>query len=435
VTSTNAPSTGTTATDATRANAPTARRDFGLLWTGQSLSLFGDQFMVLALPLLAVGVLGTSAAQAALLPFALFLPFLPLGLPAGAIVDRVPRRTTMLVCDGLQVVSFGAIWLLAAIHALSFLVLFLLVLLSGCAVVFFQVAYTSYLPELYRNADDLHRGNARLALSESTSRLVGPMVAGPVIRALGTVGAVAANALSFIASVVTLATIRHREPERQTTRRESGWLRRDIAAGLRFVMHHPMLQPIILCGTTYVLFLSVVETSLVLYCRIVLGLAPQWIGIVVGAAAGGFPIGNMISPRLARIAGTPRTLFFSASVSVAGLVAMPALGSIGGAAGAAGLVVGSVVHSIGEGAYGPASLTLRQTVSPPELLGRVGSVQRFLMWGAVSVGSLLAAGAIAVVGLSGAMWIGAVGTVLCLPVLVRRGVRTAIFSRESVQAT
>jgi hypothetical protein len=61
------------------------RRDFRLLWTGQSLSLLGDQFMVVALPLLAVTTLGVSAAQAALLPFALKLPFLVLGLPAGAI--------------------------------------------------------------------------------------------------------------------------------------------------------------------------------------------------------------------------------------------------------------------------------------------------------------------------------------------------------------
>src|SRR5262245_32436156 len=75
-----------------RTDAPTARRDFGLLWAGQSLSLVGDQCMRVALPLLAVSVLGASAAQAALLPFALFVPFLLFGLPAGAIVDRLRRR-------------------------------------------------------------------------------------------------------------------------------------------------------------------------------------------------------------------------------------------------------------------------------------------------------------------------------------------------------
>lgn len=407
-------------------NSPTARRDFGLLWSGQTMSLFGDQFMVLALPLLAVTVLGVSAAKAALVSFALFFPFLPLGLPAGAIVDRLPRRGTMLVCSAVQVVTFGSIWLLAEAGALSFPMLIALVTASGCAVVFFQVAYTSYLPGLFGDPADLHRGNARLALSESTSLSLGPMAAGPVIAALGAVGAVAANALSFLGPVMTLLFIRHREPKREAQRREPGWLRRDIAAGLRFVSGHPMLQPIMLCGTTYVLFLSMVETSLVLYCKDVLGLSPAWIGIVVGAAAAGYPVGNMASTRMTARFGTPRTLLITASVSVAGIVAMPAFGSLGGVPGVVGLIGGSIVHCVGEGAYGPASLTLRQTESPRDLLGRVSSVQRFLMWGAVAVGSLLASGAIALIGLTGAVWIGALGTALCVPVLMRRGVRRAV---------
>ncbi len=402
------------------------RRDFGLLWAGQSLSLFGDQFMKLALPLVAVTALGVSPAQAALLPFALFLPFLPLGLPAGAIVDRLPRRTVMLVCDGVQAVAFGAVWVLLAAGLLTFPLLLGLVLLSGCAVVFFQVAYSSYLPTLIHDRERLHTGNARLSLSESAANAVGPMVAGPLIHALGVVGAIAANVVSFLASVLSLTLIRHREPVRQAAARERGWLRRDIVEGLRFVAGHPLLEPIISCGTTYVLFLSMVETSLVLYCRDVLGLSPQWIGVVLGAAAAGFPIGNLASARLVRRFGAPRTLVGAAALSVAGLLSMPVLGA---QVGAVGLVAGSIVHCVGEGAFGPTSLTVRHTAAPAELLGRVGSVHRFLIWGAMSLGALLAAAVTALAGLSAAVWIGAFGTALCLPALVRRGVRAAAFSR------
>lgn len=414
----------------------TTDRDFGLLWAGQSLSLFGDQFMTLALPLLAVTVLGASPAQAALLPFALFLPFLPLGLPAGAIVDRLPRRTVMLVCDGVQVLAFGAIWVLAALGGLTFPLLFALILVSGCAVVFFQVAYTSYLPSLYGEAEALHRGNTRLALSESVAKALGPMAAGPVITALGLVGAIAANMVSFAASLASVALIRHREEGATTpgsaaasgTGREPGWMRRDIAEGLRFALRHPILRPVLACGTVYVLFLSMVETSLVLYCRNILGLSPGWIGVVIGAAAAGYPIGNLLSTRLIRRLGSPRTLVLAASVSVLGIVAMPALGSLGGAPGAIGLVAGSIVHCVGEGAFGPTSITMRQVLTPAALLGRVGSVQRFLLWGAIALGSLLAAGATALGGLTAAVWIGALGTVLCLPALLQRGIRAAMTS-------
>ncbi|MEU7744708.1 MFS transporter [Nonomuraea sp. NPDC049158] len=408
----------------------TADRDFGLLWAGQSLSLFGDQFMTLALPLLAVTILGASPAQAALLPFALFVPFLPLGLPAGAIVDRLPRRTVMLVCDGVQVLAFGAIWVLAALGGLTFPLLFALILMSGCAVVFFQVAYTSYLPSLYDEADALHRGNTRLALSESAAKALGPMAAGPVIAVLGLVGAIAANMVSFAASLTSLALIRHREKGTAElgSGREPGWMRRDIAEGLRFALRHPVLRPVLACGTVYVLALSMVETSLVLYCRNVLGLSPGWIGVVIGAAAAGYPIGNLLSTRLIRRLGSPRTLVLAASVSVLGIVAMPALGSLGGTPGAIGLVAGSIVHCVGEGAFSPTSITMRQVLTPASLLGRVGSVQRFLLWGAIALGSLLAAAATALGGLAAAVWIGALGTVLCLPALLQRGIRAAMTS-------
>lgn len=402
-----------------------ARRDFGLLWAGQSLSLFGDQFMTLALPLMAVTMLGVSPAQAALLPFALFAPFLLLGLPAGAFVDRLPRRLTMIVCDAVQIITFGAIALLAYAGLLTFPLLFCLVLVSGCAVVFFQVAYSSYLPSLFSGAADIHRGNTRLALSESTAKAVGPMAAGPVIATVGVVGAVVANTLGFAASVLSLLLIRHKEEAPQAARRERGWLRRDIADGLRFAARHPLIEPVITCGTVYVLFLSMVETSLVLYARNELHLSTFGIGIVVGAAAAGFPIGNLVSSRLVRGLGTERALVVAATISVTGIVAMPAFGSLGGLAGAAGLVAGSVLHGVGEGAFGPTAATQRHTQTPGELLGRVSSVQRFLIWGSIAVGSLLAAGATAVAGLSGALWIGALGTVLCLPALFRRGIRAA----------
>src|SRR3712207_5916022 len=78
---------------------PTERRDFRLLWTGQSVSLFGDQFMLIALPLMAVTTLGSSAAQAALLPFAFKLPFLLLGLPVGAVLDQIRRRPVLIASE------------------------------------------------------------------------------------------------------------------------------------------------------------------------------------------------------------------------------------------------------------------------------------------------------------------------------------------------
>ncbi len=417
------------ATNTPPVDTRSAWRDFRFLWAGQSLSLLGDQFMLVALPLLAVTALGASTAQATLLPFALKLPFLVLGLPAGAILDRVRRRQTLVVCDGVQLLICLGIAVLAVTHQLPFWLLMVLVGLSGCATVFFQVAYTSYTPALFADPRDLHRGNTRLQLSESVSRSLGPMAAGPLIAVASPAAAVFANAGSFLFSVLTLRAIRHREEPPEAVRRERGWLLREVREGLGFVRRHAMLQPVLLCGAVYVLFQSMVISIIVLYCRDVLHLHVAAIGLVVGAAAFGYPVGNLICGRLAERLGAPRTIVLGACVSVVGFAVMPVAGSAGSAV---GLVLGSVTHGIGEGTFGPTWLTLRQVVTPSALLGRVNSVERFLLWGMVPLGSLLAALSIRLVDLSGAMWIGALGTALCLPVLLRRGILDAVRHPKSV---
>jgi MFS family permease len=408
------------------AASPSGRRDFALLWGGQSVSLLGDQCLVLALPLITVGVLHGSASEAALLQFALYVPFLVFGLPAGVLLEMFSRRTAMIVTNLLQAFAFGAVALLAAGGQLNFPVLFIAALLAGVAVVFFQVAYTSYTPCLFEDADDLHKANSRLALSDSLSRTLGPAIGGALLAVIGATGVVATDAISFALASFALTFVKTRdEPEHDRSVARTMW--REVAVGLRFVWNHPVVQPVMLCGTAYMFFLSALEASLVLYCREVLGLSTTMTGVVIGAAAAGYPIGNMLSRWAVRRVGVYRALAGSASLSVAGIIAMPALGSLGGLIGAGGLVLGSVLHSIGEGSYSPSSLTLRQLVTPQPLLKRVSAVQRFMLWGAVAAGGLLAAAMIALFSLRTAVWVGALGTATCIPLLLRRDVGRECF--------
>lgn len=402
---------------------PTVRWDFAMLWAGQSLSLVGGKFMVLALPLLAVTTLGASPASAALLPFALSGPWLVLGLPAGAVVERLSRRTVMVVSDSVQAGAYVAVAALAAVGVLSFPGMLILVAVAGCAAVFFQVAYTSFLPTLYFDPVALQGGNARLFVSESVGRAAGPAIAGFLVKLTSIIWVLASVGVTYAVSVLTLLSIKNQEVRPTIAPRGRGWIYRDVRAGLRFTLGHAQLEPLILCGAVYVLFLTAVEASLVLYCKQVLGLEAAGIGVVVGAAAGGYPLGNVVSGWLVARLAPPATLVVGAAISVAGLVAMPVAGHLGSVV---GLVAGSVVHAFGEGIFGPTGLTLRQTVSPPEILVRVNAVARFLTWGMVPLGSLLASATIARAGISAAIWVGAVGTALCLPVLFRRGIRAAV---------
>lgn len=396
-------------------------RDFRFLWAGQSTSLFGDQFLKFVLPVLAVQLLGVSESKAILLTFSLSVPFLIIGLPAGAIVDRLPRRLTMIVCDGTQAVIYTLTAILAFYGALTFPLMMFFMLLAGSAFVFFQIASTSIIPEIFRTGRDMQRGNSRLFLSESVMETLGPMTAGPLVAAFGVVSALVINAVTFIGSLSAFLFIKAGDarPDSESDKKEKGWLYRDIREGLAFVISHPRIEPVVSCGVIYVLFARMIEVSLVLYCLNVLGLSAATAGVVVGIAAVGFPVGNILSPHALNRFGTARTLVFGAVVSIAGLIMIPVSGAAGNVA---ALLAASFVHGLGEGLFGPTALTLRQSETPVKLLGRMNSVQRFFMWGAIPLGSLLTAFFVSLVGLSGVLWIGGVGTSLCLPMLLRRGI-------------
>jgi MFS family permease len=341
------------------------------------------------------------------------------------IVDQLPRRMTMLICDTTQTVIFVAITLLALNGVLTFPTLMLLVSIAGTSIVFFQIAYTSYVPELFSEAQDLQRSNSRLFFSESIAKTLGPMVAGSIIGELGIIAAISINAGTFVLSVLSLLSIKHRQstPSRSTEKRHLSWLYRDIREGLSFVFCHPQLEPVIMCGVVYVMFCSISESSLVLYCVNVLKLNFTTTGFVVGAAAVGFPIGNLFCIKLVNRFHVARTLVLSAVVSILGLILIPVAGSLGSVV---GLIAANVLHGVGEGVFGPTALTLRQTETPEHLLGRINSVQRFLVWGAIPIGSLLAALVIKTLGLNSILWVGSFGTIFCLPILVRRGIRNAL---------
>lgn len=398
-----------------------AHRNFNLLWSGQSLSLLGNQFLVIALPFLAVETVGASAAQAVLLPFLMFVPFLAFGLPVGALIDRLPKRATMVLADLAQMLVYTAVALMAMGGWLTFPMLMGLILMAGIATVFFQVAYNSFLPEIYSTSSDLQKGNAKLFFSESIARMLGPVGAGPLITVFGPPMAVLLNGASFLISILTLGAISDTAvssaPDHK--RAEPTSIMADIKTGLKFVFSHPKLEPVFFCGAVYVLFLTVIETSLVLYCKDVLRLAPSVIGLVIGAAAVGFPIANLIAARLLNHFGMSRTLVISAATAVSGLFLIAVFGASGSII---GLIGASVLHGLGEGVFGPTSLTLRQTDTPLPMLGRVNSVQRFMIWGAIPLGSVLTSLIIRYVGLEWTLWVGGIGTALCLLPLIRRGI-------------
>jgi MFS family permease len=215
-----------------------AQRDFRLLWAGETVSGLGNSITVMALPLIAVVVLDANSTAVGLITSVVWLPWLLVGLPVGAWVDRVRKRPLMIACDLVSAAALVSIPLAAWLDALSFQHMVVVALICGTAAVCFNTAYHSYI-RIVLDGRNLLEGNAKLQGSEAVTQVAGPGAAGLLAQALGAVTALVADAVTFLISAVCLKRIRVVEPDRAPDD-ERDSLRRQIIEGLRFCKPGPI---------------------------------------------------------------------------------------------------------------------------------------------------------------------------------------------------
>jgi len=191
-----------------------ATRDFRLLWTGETTSFLGTAVSELAIPLVALSVLHASAFAISAMIAAAWVPWVVIGLPAGAWVDRLPRRRILIVSDLVSLAAFVSVPVAAWSGVLTVVQLVAVSLISGVAAVFFKTAYRAFLPTLLKR-DDLLEANSKLQASEQATNVAGPGVAGLLAQIAGAVTGVLANAVSFAISALCLSLIHVHEPKRE----------------------------------------------------------------------------------------------------------------------------------------------------------------------------------------------------------------------------
>ncbi|MQS16310.1 MFS transporter [Streptomyces kaniharaensis] len=377
--------------------------DFRLLIGAATVSKLGTAVSSLAVPLTAVLALHSSAGQVGLLAMLSTLAFLLIGLPAGAWVDRIRRRPVMITADLVRAALLGSVpaaWLLGC---LTIQQLYLVVLLTGAATVFFDVATLSQLPELV-GRDQLTQANAHLVTVDALTLVGGRSAGGFLVALLSAPTAVVVDAASYLWSAILLLRIRRPEPRPQHRRdtRLSG----DIREGLRFVFSHPTLRAIALAGACTNLSIQLCQTMLpVLFVR-ELGLSDGIIGLFFAAGGVGVFIGSQSARPLARRLGAGRVLWLM-GLAVAPFGVLLALADRGPAlwlAGAAWLITMCKV-----GIDNVLKVSFRQSVTPDHLLGRMNATMRVLLTGSLAIGAALAGLLGELASVRTALWVGAAG--------------------------
>lgn len=390
------------------------RRDFMKLWAGQTVSVFGSQVTLLALPLAAVLTLHASALEMGILSAAGMVPWILFALLVGVWVDRQPRRRWILIAADvgraaiLVSVPLAAVW-----HALSLGQLVAVAFAAGCLTLFFNVAYTSYLPTLVE-PEQLVEGNSKLMASYAAGQIGGPSIAGVLVQAVTAPFAVLVDAASFLVSALSLGWISTAEPERSLEC--GGSIRRDLAVGIRAVVRDPLQRAIAGSAATLNFFGLAQLAIIVLYASRELHMSPGLIGLAFAAGSVGGLLGAVFAGRASsRIGAGPAILWATigfplclAIVPLAGYGEPPWLAAtiLGGAEFVGGIAV--MVFDVNIAA-------MRQAITEPHLLGRTSGAMSFLTQSAKPLGSLFAGGLGQAIGLHPTLWICAAGGLLVLP--------------------
>ena len=383
------------------------QRDFLLLWGGQTVSEMGSAVTQLALPLTAVVLLAAGTFEVGLLTAAATLAFAVVALPAGALVDRRPKRGVMIACDAARLVIIGSVPVAWAAGFLTLWQLYAVALTAGVCTVFFDVCYQSFLPALLAR-EHLMDGNGKLGATQSFAQLAGPGLGGGLVGAFGAAGAMTADALSYLVSVVSLLGLRYREPEPPADEAAGRrGLRAEIAEGLRFVLRDPILRKIVACTGTANLFNSMAGAIDIIFLIRVLHVRPADTGLLFALAAVGGVAGGVLSGRMARLLGSARVIWFS--ILVFGLPQfLPALAEPGWRV--ALVPIGFAASFFAGVVYNVAQISYRQAICPPRLMGRMNAAVRWIVWGTMPLGALIGGALGTAVGVRPTLWIGLIGS-------------------------
>jgi MFS family permease len=376
-------------------------RPFRDYWTGQTISLFGDQIALLAIPLLAVLTLDADAQQMGLLGAVELVPNLFFAFAFGAWADRRASRRAILVgADlGRAAVLFG-IPLAALFGVLTMPVLYVAAFATGTLGTLFMVSEQTVFTSLVKPAEYVE-ANSLLIGSRSVSIVGGKTLGGLLVAALTAPVAVAVDAVTFLFSALFVRRAEVLEPPAAPP--DS-----DLAAGIRFIRSTPLLQASLLGTATFNIFNTAFWALLVLFATRELGLGSGAIGIALGVGALGSILGTVWARRLNARIGLGKALIFSFVMAPLPLLLVPlapgppTLSWVLLTVAEFGSGVGVMILEVG-------LASVQAAVIPDGLRSRVWGAILFVNWGVRPLGALgggLLAGAI---GLRSTMWIAAIG--------------------------
>jgi MFS family permease len=368
--------------------------DFLRLWAAQSISSFGARIAREGLPMAAVITLKAGPEALGLFAALVLGAQAVVGVFAGVLADRLPKRRLLIAADVVRAIVLAAVPLAALSGHLSLPVIYAAAVLMGAANVTFDVADHAFLPSIVEPAD-LTEANAKLATTEAVAEVGGPALTGILVAVIAPPLAVGLNAVTYVVSALILSRIRGRPPG-PTAKDAPEPIDLDLTAGVRLVFSHPLVRPLWLADVAKSFFGYFFAALYILLAIKVLKLTTPMLGLTIAMGGVGGLAGATLAPWLTRRLGAGRMILLAGLAGGATLFLIPLAAGpplVAMAILAAAQLIGDALQTTA----GIGSATLRQTVLPPDQLGRAG--------GAFATGTAAA-------GVAGALTGGALGAAI-----------------------
>jgi MFS family permease len=390
-----------------RLRLPTAlrEREFRRFWTGETISLFGDQITLLALPLVGVIALDASPAQMGYLGAASLFPGLLFSLHAGAWVDRRGKRRQTMIATALgRAALLATIPLAYWFDLLTLAQLYVVSFLVGTLSVVFFVSYSTLFVSLVKREHYLE-ASSLLNGSRAFSYIAGPSVGGLLAQAFSAAGALVVDTFSFLASALALSTIDPVEPP--TEKAERG----HVKAGIRYIRHSAIVRSALLATATINFFNFVFWALFILYVTRSLDVTPGVLGLILGSASVGGLIGSVVTGRINRRIGAGPAFALGCVLFPVPLVLVPLAGGSDLTIYAC-LFAAEFLSGFGVMVLDITAASINAALIPDRLRARVSGAYMVVNYGVRPLGSLLGGALGTWIGLRETLWIGAVGATL-----------------------
>jgi predicted MFS family arabinose efflux permease len=325
-----------------------------------------EQITLAAAPLVAVLFLGAGPAQTGYIQSAQTLPFLLLSLPAGVLVDRFSRRRLMVGAEALRAASAIGVLCFILFGSLTLPLLAAFGFMGAIGTVVYSVAAPALIPTLVRR-DQYSAANRNLEVARSAAFAGGPALGGAIVGWAGAPPTYILATMLSLAAVGLLAGL----PQNGTPIRVRRHLLLELKDGASFVVNHSLLRPILITAVVFNASWFILQSVYVAYAIQNLRLTAVEVGVTLSIYGAGMLVGALTAPQLTRSLSSGAMI---ASGPLAALIAAVIMASTiwwpsGFSAGVSFFLFGA-----GPILWTITTTTLRQAVSPNEMLGRISAV-------------------------------------------------------------